>query len=118
MKTKPTLSDFKTTYDRGQAQVIWTELAADLETPVSAKMKLARDDQGGMSFLLESVEGGAIRGRYSFIGFRPDIVWRCLAIARKSIAVRSPTAMPLPPARFPNNRARWTACVRWNLNRA
>ena len=59
---------------RGEPQVVWTTLVADLETPVSAFLKIA----GGrpMSFLLESVEGGAVRGRYSIIGLDPDLVWR------------------------------------------
>ena len=59
---------------RGEAQVVWTTLVADLETPVSAFLKIA----GGrpMSFLLESVEGGAVRGRYSIIGLEPDLIWR------------------------------------------
>jgi anthranilate synthase component 1 len=48
---------------------------ADLETPVSAMLKLA--DGKPNSFLFESVEGGAIRGRYSFIGLKPDLIWRC-----------------------------------------
>jgi anthranilate synthase component 1 len=53
---------------------VWTTLVADLETPVSAFLKIA----GGrpMSFLLESVEGGAVRGRYSVIGLDPDLIWR------------------------------------------
>ena len=53
---------------------MWTTLVADLETPVSAFLKIA----GGrpMSFLLESVEGGAVRGRYSIIGLEPDLIWR------------------------------------------
>ena len=72
MKTRPDMSDFKTAYDAGRAQVVWCELSADLETPVSAKMKLVGDDP--LSFLLESVEGGATRGRYSFIGMKPDVV--------------------------------------------
>jgi anthranilate synthase component 1 len=42
---------------------------------VSAFLKLARGEP--MSFLFESVEGGAARGRYSFIGLRPDLIWRC-----------------------------------------
>jgi anthranilate synthase component 1 len=54
---------------------VWTKLVADLETPVSAMLKLA--DGQANSFLLESVEGGAIRGRYSIIGLKPDLVWRC-----------------------------------------
>ena len=54
--------------------MVWTTLVADLETPVSAFLKIA----GGrpMSFLLESVEGGAVRGRYSIIGLDPDLIWR------------------------------------------
>ena len=55
--------------------MVWTTLVADLETPVSAMLKLA--DGQPNSFLLESVEGGAIRGRYSFIGLMPDLIWRC-----------------------------------------
>jgi anthranilate synthase component 1 len=53
---------------------VWTRLVADLETPVSAALKLS--DGQPMSCLLESVEGGAVRGRYSIIGIAPDVVWR------------------------------------------
>jgi anthranilate synthase component 1 len=53
---------------------VFTRLVADLETPVSAYLKLAAGRP--MSFLLESVEGGATRGRYSVIGLAPDLVWR------------------------------------------
>ena len=60
---------------RGTAQVVSTRLVADLETPVSAMLKLARGEP--YSFLLESVEGGAVRGRYSIIGMKPDLIWRC-----------------------------------------
>ena len=60
-------------YDAGQAQVLWRELPADLETPVSAYLKLAAKERYG--FLLESVEGGDQLGRYSFIGYQPDLVW-------------------------------------------
>ncbi len=55
-------------------QVAWTRLVADLETPVSAMLKLAHERPN--SFLLESVEGGANRGRYSIIGCEPDLIWR------------------------------------------
>jgi anthranilate synthase component I len=54
--------------------VAWTRLVADLETPVSAMLKLAYDRPN--SFLFESVEGGATRGRYSIIGCEPDLIWR------------------------------------------
>jgi len=75
MQVQPELSFFEATYSRGDPQVVWTTLVADLETPVSAMLKLA--DGRPNSFLLESVEGGAIRGRYSFIGLKPDLIWRC-----------------------------------------
>src|SRR3990172_7257619 len=74
MEALPSLEAFAKRYDAGAPQVVWTRLVADLETPVSAYLKPA----GGrpMSFLLESVEGGAARGRYSVIGLEPDLVWR------------------------------------------
>jgi len=74
MQIEPSESAFAERYGRGQAQVVWTALVADLETPVSAFLKLG----GGktLSFLLESVEGGAVRGRHSIIGIEPDLVWR------------------------------------------
>jgi anthranilate synthase component 1 len=74
MQIEPSGRDFADRYARGEPQVVWTTLVADLETPVSAFLKIA----GGrpMSFLLESVEGGAVRGRYSVIGLEPDLVWR------------------------------------------
>ena len=61
-------------YDAGTPQVAWTRLVADLETPVSAMLKIAQERP--KSFLLESVEGGAVRGRYSIIGCEPDLIWR------------------------------------------
>jgi anthranilate synthase component 1 len=75
MKTKPDFADFSKKYDSGEPQVVWTEYVADLDTPVSAMLKLA--DGRPNSFLLESVSGGSIRGRYSFIGLKPDLIWRC-----------------------------------------
>ncbi|RVU39342.1 anthranilate synthase component I [Hwanghaeella grinnelliae] len=75
MQISPEPDDFAERYAAGAPQVVWTRVVADLETPVSAYMKLAAGKPN--SFLLESVEGGAIRGRYSFIGIRPDLIWRC-----------------------------------------
>jgi anthranilate synthase component 1 len=74
MNIEPAAGAFAKAYAQGAPQVVWTTLVADLETPVSAFLKVA----GGrpMSFLLESVEGGAVRGRYSIIGLDPDVVWR------------------------------------------
>jgi anthranilate synthase component 1 len=68
--------DVEALYAQGRASVLTTTLVADLETPVSAYMKLAATRSGDM-FLLESVEGGAQRGRYSMIGLDPDLVFRC-----------------------------------------
>jgi anthranilate synthase component I len=71
---EPDFPSFARRYDEGVAQVAWTRLVADLETPVSAMLKLAHERPN--SFLLESVEGGATRGRYSIIGCEPDLIWR------------------------------------------
>jgi len=75
MPAVPDFEAFAARYEAGDAQVVSTRLVADLETPVSAMLKLAEDKP--YRFLLESVEGGATRGRYSFIGFDPDLIWRC-----------------------------------------
>lgn len=58
----------------GRAQLLWTRIVADTETPVSAMLKLGREGSG--AFLLESVEGGSVRARYSLLGLDPDLVWR------------------------------------------
>src|SRR5690348_1534995 len=88
MQIEPSQEAFAAKYDRGDAQVVWTTLVADLETPVSAYLKLG----GSESFLLESVEGGASRGRYSIIGLDPDLIWR--AQADRAEMNRSPRANP------------------------
>jgi anthranilate synthase component 1 len=75
MQVTPDFETFARLYEAGKPQVVHTALIADLETPVSAMLKLA--DGRPNSFLLESVEGGSIRGRYSFIGLKPDLIWRC-----------------------------------------
>jgi anthranilate synthase component I len=74
MQIEPSAETFAARYAAGEPQFVWTTLVADLETPVSAFLKIA----GGrpMSFLLESVEGGAVRGRYSIIGLEPDLILR------------------------------------------
>src|SRR5215475_12635724 len=74
MQIEPQATAFAKRYARGELQVVWTTLVLDLETPVSAFLKIA--DGRPMSFLLESVEGGALRGRYSIIGLEPDLIWR------------------------------------------
>ena len=74
MQIEPAADAFAPRYLKGSPQVVWTTLVSDLETPVSAFIKVA--GARPMSFLLESVEGGAVRGRYSIIGLNPDLVWR------------------------------------------
>ena len=74
MQIEPSAEAFTRAYAAGSPQLVWTTLVADLETPVSVYLKAAAGKPS--SFLLESVEGGAIRGRYSIIGMAPDIVWR------------------------------------------
>jgi anthranilate synthase component I len=75
MIVAPDFESFRATAEAGRPQLVWTTLVADLETPVSAMLKLAAGQPN--SFLLESVEGGATRGRYSIIGLAPDLIWRC-----------------------------------------
>jgi anthranilate synthase component 1 len=58
----------------GKPALIWRSEIADTETPVSAFLKLHEAERG--DYLLESVEGGAVRGRYSLIGLAPDLVFR------------------------------------------
>ena len=58
----------------GGPQLVARELVADTQTPVSAYLRLAAGRRN--TFLLESVEGGEIRGRFSIIGLAPDLIWR------------------------------------------
>ena len=97
MQIEPSETAFAERYASGAAQVVWTTLVADLETPVSAFLKLG----GGkpMSFLLESVEGGAVRGRYSIIGLDPDLIWRTnggQAEVNRSARTRPESFVPCP----------------------
>ncbi len=59
---------------RGMPALVWQRQVADTETPVAAALKLMQPGRG--DFLLESVEGGSVRGRHSLIGLAPDLVFR------------------------------------------
>ncbi|HDR28097.1 MAG TPA: anthranilate synthase component I, partial [Rhodovulum sp.] len=74
-KIIPDFAAFEAAYEAGKAQLVHARLAADLDTPVSLMLKLAgaRTD----SFMLESVTGGEVRGRYSVVGLKPDLIWEC-----------------------------------------
>ena len=58
----------------GRPALVWRRQVADTDTPVAAALKLI--DPGRGDFLLESVEGGSVRGRHSLIGLAPDLVFR------------------------------------------
>src|SRR5665213_1983661 len=75
MAIEPDFATFARVYDAGRPQALHARLIADLETPVSAFLKLGEGRDN--AFLLESVQGGETRGRYSIIGFKPDLIWRC-----------------------------------------
>ncbi len=55
-------------------KLVYGRVINDLDTPVSAYLKVAKGKP--YAFLFESVQGGEIRGRYSFLGFSPDVIWR------------------------------------------
>ena len=99
------MTAFARAYEAGENQVVHARLAADLDTPVSLMLKLtggARD-----SFLLESVTGGEVRGRYSIIGMKPDLIWHCDGRTAASTGRRASTRTPsrIRPA------IRWPICA-------
>ena len=74
----PISPDFRTVaerLERGESCVLQARRVDDLLTPVAAYLRLAANQPN--AFLLESVEGGAWRGRYSAIGLDPDLIWQC-----------------------------------------
>jgi anthranilate synthase component 1 len=71
----PTFEAFEAGWNAGKNQLVYARLAADLDTPVSLMLKLA--DAATNSFMLESVTGGEVRGRYSMVGMKPDLIWEC-----------------------------------------
>ncbi|MGR3492546.1 MAG: anthranilate synthase component I [Shimia sp.] len=75
MALVPDFSAFEAAYERGENQIVYQRLAADLDTPVSIALKLTAAEP--FSFVLESVTGGEVRGRYSIIGMKPDVIWEC-----------------------------------------
>ena len=101
MDISPQFEAFRDALGAGAPQVVWTRLVADLETPVSAMLKLAEGRPN--SFLLESVEGGATRGRYSVIGFAP--IWSGAAGAIRPKSTVGPTRNPTPSSLAPTARS-------------
>ena len=68
---KPSLEEFKQKAKLGNLVPVYKEILADLDTPVSAYLKISG---GEYSFLLESVEGGEKWARYCFLGCDPSVV--------------------------------------------
>ncbi len=98
---EPSFAVFAAHHAAGEASLLVERLIADLETPVSAFLKLSAGRRG-RCFLLESVEGGAARGRYSMIGLDPDVLFRASGgaaeIARDALADPDAfTPCPEPP---------------------
>ncbi|MDC0395140.1 chorismate-binding protein, partial [Alphaproteobacteria bacterium] len=60
---------------KGKNQICYKVMLADTQTAVAAMLKLS--EQSSYSCLLESVEGGTVRGRFSVIAIEPDLIWRC-----------------------------------------
>ena len=75
MDIAPGFAAFASAYEEGRASALYVRRIADLDTPVSAFLKLAEDRAN--AFLFESVQGGETRGRYSIVGLNPDLIWRC-----------------------------------------
>ena len=101
MGLNPTFEAFERDWAQGNNALVYVRLAADLDTPVSLMAKLgeARTD----TFMLESVTGGEVRGRYSIVGMKPDLVWTCHGTQARinrearfdSAAFRDQTGAPL-----------------------
>jgi anthranilate synthase component 1 len=72
---KPSLEQFTDKARQGNLIPVYQEILADMETPVSAFLKIA--GQSEHAFLLESVEHGESLGRYSFLGSDPELVFEC-----------------------------------------
>ncbi len=98
MTAPPEFAAFREHYDSGRGALVSWRGVADLETPVAAFLKLAHGRPN--SFLLESIEGGAARGRYSIIGLDPDLIWRC----RGGCAEINRDALAAPHAFAPDPR--------------
>lgn len=77
MQMATSFQEFKSLWDSGKSQVLWRTVSVDLDSPVSVFVKLKGSEPIG--FVMESVEGGSVRGRYTFVGIKPDVIWRSVA---------------------------------------
>ena len=102
----PDFASFEAAWIAGRNQLVYARIAADLDTPVSLMLKLG--EARGDTFMLESVTGGEIRGRYSVVGLKPDLIWRCrgTGVEINREARFDPAAFqPLPEAPLESLRA-------------
>ena len=108
IQSQPALSEFEHHFTAGRSQLLTHELPGDLETPVGTYLKLCMD--APYSFLLESVEGGNVLGRYSIIGMAPDLLWSC---KKGSIEIKNANGAPIKddaPDALASLRAQVQAC--------
>lgn len=101
----PSFEVFEAAWAQGRNQLVYARLAADLDTPVSLMLKLTEAQTN--SFMLESVTGGEVRGRYSIVGMKPDVIWDCRGeVARINRQARFEERFePLPGHPFESLRA-------------
>ena len=86
MEITPNIKHFSKKFKSKQYNrfCLWTEISADLETPITAYLKLIKKNKN--NFLLESVEGGSTRGRYSIIGIEADKLLKCNELNKKTLS--------------------------------
>ena len=75
-ENQPDFNSFKKKFEQKQNLLFWKVFKSDLDTPVSAYLKLCENKNLKNTFLLESVQDGSYRGRYSVIGMYPDLIWK------------------------------------------
>ena len=88
---------FAEQYNAGKSQIVWRRIVADLETPIGTYLKLSEGRKN--TYLLESVQDGAIRGRYSIIGTQPDVMLKVaagLASINRQVQISETAYEPLP----------------------
>ncbi len=97
----PDFKAFERKYNKKTPQLVYKRIINDLDTPVSAYMKIAKGKP--YAFLYESVQGGEQRGRYSFFGFSPDLIWRAFGdqceLSRSGAPFEPLADTPLPALR-------------------
>lgn len=90
-------SRFAEQYEAGKSQIVWRRIVADLETPIGTYLKLAEGRKN--TYLLESVQDGTTRGRYSIIGSQPDVILKVeggQALINRRAQVNDADYAPLP----------------------